>query len=129
MVNREDSEQGAYPQIIVIVEDEVLLRLDSAEFLRDGGYEVREAANASQAMDLLRSELSVDLLFTDINLGKGLSGIELALWALGNLPRLKILVTTGEILKTVLPRALGTILIKPYTDSQLMERVEHALAT
>jgi CheY-like chemotaxis protein len=129
MANRETSEHGANPQIILIVEDEALARLDAAELLRDGGFGVREAANASEAMDFLRSELCVDLLFTDINLGKGLNGIELAMWALGNLPGLKILVTTAEILKTILPRALGTILLKPYTDSQLLERVRHALAT
>ena len=56
---------------------------------------MHEAANASEAMDLLRSELTVNLLFTDINLGKGMDGIELALWALGNSSRIKILVTTG----------------------------------
>jgi CheY-like chemotaxis protein len=125
MANRGDLELGASPQIILIVEDDALVRLDVAEFLRDGGYGVHEAANASEAMDLVRSEFTVDLLFTDINLGKGLNGIELALWALGNLPRLKILVTTGE---TAFPPALGTILPKPYADIELLERVKHALA-
>jgi DNA-binding LytR/AlgR family response regulator len=37
-------------------------------------------------MDSLQSEFAVDLLFTDINLGKGMNGIELALWALVNRP-------------------------------------------
>jgi two-component system, response regulator PdtaR len=129
MANPEDSEQDVRPQIILIVEDEALVRLDAAECLRDGGYGVHEAANAADAMDLLRSESIVDLLFTDINLGKGLNGIELALWALGNLPRLRILVTTGETLKAVLPRVLGTKLMKPYADGELLEHVKHALAT
>jgi CheY-like chemotaxis protein len=128
-MDREDSERGVHPQIILIVEDEALVRLDAAEFLRDGGYGVHEAANASDAMGLLQSEITVDLLFTDINLGKGLNGIELALWALGNLPRLRILVTTGDILKNIIPRVLGTVLMKPYTDSELLGRVKHALAT
>jgi DNA-binding NtrC family response regulator len=74
MANRGDLELGARPQIILIVEDDALVRLDAAEFLRDGGHGVHEAANASEAMDLLRSEFTVDLLFTDINLGKGLNG-------------------------------------------------------
>jgi CheY-like chemotaxis protein len=129
MANSEASEQDVRPQIILIVEDEALVRLDAAECLRGGGYGVHEARNATDAMDLLRSESIVDLLFTDINLGKGLNGIELALWALGNLPRLKILVTTGETLKAVIPRVLGTILMKPYADDELLERVKHALVT
>jgi CheY-like chemotaxis protein len=129
MENRGGSEFGAVPQIILIVEDEALVRVDAAESLRQGGYRVHEAANASEAMDSLQSEFTVDLLFTDINLGNGMSGIELALWALANLPRVKILVTTGDALKTVFPRALGTILAKPYALSDLLGRVKHALAT
>ena len=71
MANRGDLELGAGPHIILIVEDDALVRLDAAELLRDGGYGVHEAANASDAIDLLRSELAIDLLFTDINSGKG----------------------------------------------------------
>ena len=106
-----------------------MVRVGAAEFLRQGGYRVHEAVNASEAMDLLQSAFTVDLLFTDINLGKGMNSIELALWALANLPRLKILVTTGDTLKTVFPRALGAILAKPYAVSDLLGRVKHALAT
>ena len=129
MENRGGSEFGAVPQIILIVEDEALVRVDAAEYLRDGGFCVHEATTASEAMDALQSEFTVDRLFTDINLGRGINGIELALWALANLPRLKILVTTGDTLKTVFPRALGTILAKPYALSDLLGRVKHALAT
>ena len=83
------------------------MRLDAAEFLRQGGYRVQEVANASDAMESLQSKFIVDLLFTDINLGKGMNGIELALWALANLPRIKILVTTGDTLKDCVSRGSG----------------------
>jgi CheY-like chemotaxis protein len=129
MENPSDLEFGAVPQIILIVEDEALVRVDAAQSLRQGGYRVHEAANASEAMDSLQSEVAVDLLFTDINLGKGMNGIELALRALAILPSLKILVTTGDTLKNVLPQALGTILAKPYAVSDLLGRVKHVLAT
>jgi hypothetical protein len=49
--------------------------------------------------------------------------------ALANLPRIKILMTTGGTLKRVLPEVLGKILPKPYATSDLLERVQHALAT
>ena len=129
MENRGGPEPGAVRQAILIVEDEALVRVDAAEFLRQGGYRVHEAANASDAMESLQSKFNADLLFTDINLGKGIDGIELALWALANLPRLKILVTTGDTLKNVLPEVLGKILPKPYALSDLLRRVKHALAT
>ena len=129
MENRGGSEFGAVPQIILIVEDEALVRVDAAEYLRDGGFCVHEATTASEAMDSLQSKFTVDLLFTDINLGKGMNGIELALWALANLPGVKILVTTGDTLKNVLPGVLGKILPKTYALSDLLRRVKHALAT
>ena len=129
MEKRGGPESDAVRKVILIVEDGALVRLDAADFLRQGGYRVQEAANASDAMETLRSKFTVDLLFTDINLGKGMNGIELALWALANLPGVKILVTTGETLKTALPRVLGVILSKPYAYSDLLERVKHALAT
>jgi CheY-like chemotaxis protein len=116
-------------QTILVVEDEALVRLDAAEFLRDGGYHVHEAANAGEAMESLQSKNTIDLLFTDINLGKGMNGVELAMWVLANLPRIKILVTTGEALKTVFPGGLGIILSKPYAHSDLLERVKGLLAT
>jgi hypothetical protein len=45
------------------------------------------------------------------------------------IPTKKILVTTGDTLKTVFPGGLGTILSKPYANSDVLERVKHALAT
>ena len=89
METRGGPESGAVRQVILIVEDEALVRLDAADFLRRGGYSVQEAANASDAMESLQSKFVVDLLFTDINLGKGMNGIELALWALAKLPRIR----------------------------------------
>jgi CheY-like chemotaxis protein len=128
MENRGGPESGELRQAILVVEDEALVRLDAADFLREGGYCVKEAADASEAMESLHSKFNVDLLFTDINLGKGIDGIELALWALANLPRVKILVTTGDTLRNVLPLVLRKILQKPYALSDLLERVQHALA-
>ena len=129
MENRGGPEFGTVPQIILIVEDETLVRVDAAEYLRDGGFCVHEATTASEAIHALQSEFTVDLLFTDINLGRGMNGIQLALWALANLPGLKILVTTGDTLKNALPEVLGKILPKPYALSDLLRRVKHALAT
>ena len=89
METRGGPESSAVRQVILIVEDEALVRLGAADFLRRGGYSVQEAANAAHAMESLQSKFVVDLLFTDINLGKGMNGIELALWALANLPRIR----------------------------------------
>jgi CheY-like chemotaxis protein len=124
MANRGGLELGALPQTILVVEDEAWVRLDATELLRDSGYCAQEAANANEALHSLQSKFTVDLLFTDINLGNGMNRIELVFWALANLPRVKVLVTTEDP-----PLALGTILAKPYQFSVLLERVQDTLAT
>ena len=127
MANRGDSELGALLQSILIVEDEALVRSDTVELLREAGYRIHEAANAGEAMGLIKSKIAIDLLFTDINLGKGMNGVELAVWALGNRPDVRVLVTTGNALNSFLPRSLGAILVKPYMVSGLLRRVKQAL--
>jgi len=118
---------GRRPRVILVVEDNPLVRLDAAQSLRDAGYDVHEAADSQQAISFLRSTSAVDLIFTDVNLGKGMNGVELALWALANTPRLKVLLTTGERLGPAIPTALGAILAKPYAVRELLRRVAHAL--
>lgn len=128
MANQDERGRGVRQQVILIVEDEVLVRLDAAENLREAGYYVHEAADAVLAVELFQSKRPVDLLFTDINLGAGMSGLDLGLWALSNLPHLRVLVTTGETLKSAIPSTLGTVLAKPYSAEGLLARVKGALA-
>ena len=52
--------------VIVIVEDEFLLRMDSVEILEDGGFEVVPAANADEAIAILSARSDIHLVFTDI---------------------------------------------------------------
>jgi CheY-like chemotaxis protein len=123
------SKLPVFQKAILLVEDEALVRMDTAVSLREGGYFVQEAGNANDAIDWLQSKPVIDLLFTDINLGKGMNGVELAEWALTHCPSIAVLVTTGEALTTALPLALGPILAKPYTVVELLNRVRHALAS
>lgn len=81
----DDSSQIHAPaETILVVEDEALVRMDMAEFLRECGYRVHEAANAKEAIEALQSKFAVDLVFTDINLGEGMNGLELAGWTLSH---------------------------------------------
>ena len=104
---RDDSSHIHAPaETILFVEDEALVRMDMAEFLRECGYRVHEAANANEAIEALQSKFAVDLVFTDINLGEGMNGLELAGWTLSNRPGVKVLVTTGTSRVEVPPKSL-----------------------
>lgn len=121
------SQIHAPAQTILFVEDEALIRMDMAEFLRECGYRVHEAANANEALEALRAKFAIDLVFTDINLPGGMNGLELAEWISGNRPGVKTLITTGRPLDRGAPPGAGAVLAKPYTGRDLLERVKQAL--
>ena len=77
--------------------------MDMAEFLRECGYRVHEAANAREAVEALQSKFAVDLVFTDINLPDGMDGLELAEWIFTNRPGVRVVVATGGAPRTEIP--------------------------
>ena len=118
----------APPETILFVEDETLVRMDMAEFLRECGYRVHEAATAEEAIEALQAKFVIDLVFTDINLSGGMNGLELAEWTLHHRPGVKVLVTTGDGTRMAdTPQTVGSLLAKPYTGRDLVDRVKQAL--
>jgi CheY-like chemotaxis protein len=68
-------------QTILVVEDDVLVRMPIAQYLRDCGYKVIEASNADQAMQvLMHQETPLDVVFSDIDMPGAVDGVELAKW-------------------------------------------------
>jgi len=63
---------------VLVVEDEVLPRLDLVDTLRSAGQEVLEASNADEALGYLQSAQRIDVVITDIQLGGGLTGWDVA---------------------------------------------------
>ncbi len=122
------SQIHAPPQTILFVEDEALIRMDMAEFLRECGYRVHEAANAAEALEALQAKFAIDLVFTDINLPGEMNGHELADWISGNRPGVKTLITTGRPVERGASPAAGAFLPKPYTGRDLLDRIKQALA-
>ncbi len=72
---------------VLLVEDEVLIRLMVAEELRSQGLQVLEASNADEALAILESSLPVDLLFTDVRMPGRMDGVALAKLAQARFPR------------------------------------------
>lgn len=64
--------------VILLVEDDVLVRLATAELLRDEGYVVLEAVNAREAVALIETGHPIDLVMSDIRMPGGMNGLELS---------------------------------------------------
>jgi DNA-binding response OmpR family regulator len=114
-------------QRVLVVEDELIIGEIAAEALTDAGYEVLTAASADEAEILLR-DVSVDVLFTDINLG-GQDGFELAHAALSLQPLLSVVFTSGRsrICHGLCASVGVPFLAKPYRLTELLATVERAL--
>jgi len=83
--------------VILVVEDEVLVRMVIAEQLRHAGYHVVEAANAHEALQILRHDSDVKLILTDIRMPGTIDGVELARLARSEFPAIKIVLSSGHL--------------------------------
>jgi CheY-like chemotaxis protein len=79
---------------VLLVDDEDLVRMSTADMLADLGYGVVEASSGAQALELVQAGLRPDLLVTD-HLMAGMSGAQLARELQGKLPELRSLIVSG----------------------------------
>ena len=112
---------------LLVVEDEVALRVPLVAMCRAAGFVVSEAENAAAAMALLEAGLVPDLLFTDINLGPGPDGVTLAMLVRRRLPGVRVLFTTGFTAGAEVPEG-AALLRKPYTREALLAAIAAVLA-
>jgi DNA-binding response OmpR family regulator len=118
-------------ETILIVEDEVLIRLDVADYLRQCGYRVIEAGNASEAMAILQSGQRIDLVFSDVQLPGATDGFALSRWVRTHQPEVKVILTSGVARSAQVAGELcedGPLEKKPYDPQQLLERIRATLA-
>src|SRR6267154_6371013 len=106
--------------VVLIVEDEFLLRMDAVEMIAGAGFEAVEAANADQAIGILESRRDITVVFTDIQMPGSMDGLKLARAVRGRWPPIKIGATSGRvaIAETDLPEG-GKFLPKPYSPTDV----------
>ena len=81
--------------VVLVVEDEVLIRMAAADHLRHCGFKVAEAGSAAEAQDLILSGLKVDLVFSDITMPGALDGVGLTQWLAVHAPDVPVILTSG----------------------------------
>ncbi|WP_459630616.1 response regulator [Alsobacter sp. R-9] len=115
---------------ILVVEDEVLIRLTVADFLRECGFQVFEAAHAGEAIRILDSEIPIDILFTDVQMPGDMDGFGLARWVRRNKPQIRVLLTSGLARAAAVATDLcdESLVPKPYDHGQLLRRLRAILA-
>lgn len=110
---------------ILIVEDEVLVRLPVADFLRGKDFRVIEASNAEEALSVFRAGEPIELMFSDISMPGDMDGLELARWVRRHHPDVRIVLTSGRVNPhELLPGDTDVPLLdKPYSYERLAEQI------
>ena len=106
--------------VVLIVEDEFLLRMDAVDMIEAAGFEAVEAANAEQAIEILEARSDITAIFTDIQMPGSMDGLKFARAVKGRWPPIKIVATSGHVhvSETDLPEG-GRFLPKPYSPVQV----------
>ena len=115
--------------IILIVEDEMLIRMDAIEMIVAAGYEVLEAANADQAIEILEARADIAIVFTDIQMPGSIDGLKLAHSVRHRWPPVKIVTCSGHIAvkQDDLPEG-ARFVPKPYRNSEIALTFRELLA-
>ena len=108
--------------VILVVEDEVLVRMMAVMVAEDSGFEALSAATADEAIKILESRSDIRLVFTDVNMPGSMNGLRLAHAVRDRWPPVELLVTSalGNVTAKDLP-ARGRFLSKPYDVATLSE--------
>lgn len=113
---------------VLVVEDEIFIRMIAVDTLEDGGYAVLEAGDAREALTVLEQTPEIELIFTDINMPGDIDGLDLANEVAMRWPHIGIIVTSGAVRlgDGDIPDA-GTFLSKPYLAKELVTLVNEQL--
>jgi DNA-binding NtrC family response regulator len=113
---------------VLVVEDEILIRLSLAEVLRDEGFSVLEAANADEAVAVLASSATIDVVMTDVNMPGSLDGLALGRFVRTTRPGLKVIVVSGRVTPAAATEAADAFLAKPYDAERVVNTIHRLLS-
>jgi CheY-like chemotaxis protein len=114
--------------VVLIVEDEFLLRVDAADMITAAGFETIAAADADEAIEILERLRDITVVFTDIQMPGSMDGLKLARAVKGRWPPIKIIATSGhaQVRETDLPEG-GRFLRKPYSPLQVTDLLREVM--
>ncbi|KQS85016.1 transcriptional regulator [Rhizobium sp. Leaf453] len=114
---------------VLIVEDEVLIRMDIAAFLENEGFTVHEASTADDAISLLNANPDIRVMFTDIDMPGTMDGLKLAAAVRDRWPPVQIIITSGhrQLTDQLLP-IQGRFFSKPYEHSRIISAIREMVA-
>ena len=122
------AEGNARQAIVLVVEDEILIRAAVAEYLRISGYTVVEAADAAEAIAVFVSGEPIDVVMCDVDMPGTMDGLSLARWINRHHCTLPVLLTSGRgVVLAAGERLADFFIAKPFRLGELAHRIRSML--
>src|SRR3954447_24626585 len=115
--------------VVLVVEDELLVRLSAIDMIQAAGFEAIAAPDANEAIRLLESRNDIRAVFTDVQMPGSMDGLHLALVVRNRWPPIGLIVTSGrtDIVESELPTG-GRFLRKPYGPAQIQATLRQVIS-
>jgi DNA-binding NtrC family response regulator len=116
--------------VVLVVEDDEMLRMCAADVVADAGFTPVEAANADEAISILESRSDIALLFTDIQMPGSVDGLGLAQAVHDRWPAIKIILVSGRVELSERERpANSRFFQKPVSMKQMIEGLQEMISS
>jgi DNA-binding NtrC family response regulator len=125
------TDEPAIQETILVVEDDVLVRMPIAQYLRECGYKVIEAVSADEAMTvLLHRDTLVDVVFSDIEMPGSIDGFGLASWIRKHRPGVDVILagTISRVVDSAKELCEAGSVPKPYEAQAVHDHIRRLLA-
>lgn len=116
-------------QVVLVVEDEPLQRMMAVDMVEEAGFEVVEAADATEAISILENRPDIRIVFSDIDMPRGMDGMKLAAMVRNRWPPIEIILTSGRTpasAVTLPPRAV--FFSKPFRPDEIVATMQRMAA-
>lgn len=112
-------------QIVLVVEDDPLLRMMAADLVEQAGFDALEAADADEAVLILENRTDIRIVFTDIDMPGSMNGMLLAAAIRDRWPPIDIIITSGHVKagEIVLPER-SVFFAKPYDSMKVTQTLQ-----
>jgi len=107
--------------VVLVVEDEPIIRMNAVAIIEDAGYEVVEAANADDAIVLMERRSDIDVVFSDIEMPGSIDGLKLIHLIRLRWPPVILILASGRVSPAIADMPPATVfLLKPYQEAALL---------
>jgi CheY-like chemotaxis protein len=115
---------ASMPSLVLVVEDDELIRLNAVDLIEGAGFDVVEAKDADEAIEILLARADIAVVFTDIDMPGSMDGLKLAAAVRSRWPPIEIIITSGKLNPS--PQSLparSRFLAKPYNGERLVDTI------